>query len=434
MTRRLSSLYFLQFGIWGCYLVSMGQFLGGAGLGDMIPWFYAMAGFAALVMPLLAGYIADRHTGPVRLLAVCHALSATAMAGLFAYALGHPRPDGAATLALFGAATAFYTPTMPLCNATALAALRRSGADTTKLFPRTRLWGTVGFVAMMWMVNTVWIVPGEGIGICFGGDSTHAMDRMQYTCWQLGAAAILGFVTAAYALLMPHQRPAATYDSPISLRTMLKILRKGNLGMFFLFAMLIGVAQQINNGYATPYITHYRALEGFVGTFGADNATLLMSLSQISEVLWMLCVGAVMARAGVKVTMLMAMTAWSLNFLCFALGDPGSGLWVLAGGMIVYGVAFDFNTVAASLFVEREVPEGSKATAQCLLVMMGRGVGASAGMFAAGAVVNCFCRWTVAPGGRYLMGDWLPVWLIFAAYCAVVAVAFAVFFRSSPAK
>lgn len=434
MNRRLSLLFFLQFGIWGCYLASLGQYLGSAGLGPLIPWFYAIGGFSALFMPPAAGYVADRHTGPVRLLGACHLLSALAMAATFGYALSASAPHGGILLALFAAATIFYTPTLPLCNASALAVLRSQGADVVKVFPRVRMWGTVGFVAAMWLVNTVWIAPGAGAGLTLDGASPHAMERMQYTCWQLGASALLGLAAAAWTLALPAVRPRRDVAAPVDFRVMARLLRRGPLGTFFIFAMLIGVAQQVNNGYATPFITHFRAVADYVATFGANNATLLTSLSQISEALWMLCVGAVLARVGLKITMFTAMAAWALNFLCFALGNPGSGVWLLAGGMIVYGIAFDFNTIAASIFVEREVAEGSKTSAQCLLTMMSRGVGSSLGMLAAGAVVNSFCSWHSEDGARYLTGDWASVWLIFAGYCAVVALAFAVFFRSRPVK
>lgn len=430
MKNRLSVLFFLQFAVWGTYLVSLGQYLGAAGMGSHIQWFYAVGGFAALFMPALAGAVADRYVSPQRLLALCHLIAATAMLGAFAYGLASaPTPDFAVMLTLFTLSVAFYIPTLSLANSASFALLAREKIDTVKAFPRIRVWGTVGFVVMMWVVNSVWIVPGEGIGITFSDTHPHAMQRMQYTVMQLGACGVVGLLTFVYALTLPSVASAGR-RSPGGVFGSLRLLADRRLLPFFLFSMLIGVALQINNGYVAPYLTHFRGLPEYASTFGANNATMLSSLSQISEALWILPVGFILARAGIKLTVLTAMLAWVVNFLCFALGDTGSGLWLIVTAMIVYGVAFNFFNVAGALFVDRTAPEGRKSAAQGLLMMMTKGVGASAGMLAAGAVVNHFCRWTVVDGQRYLTGDWTSVWLVFTAYCLVTAICFALFFRT----
>ena len=196
------------------------------------------------------------------------------------------------------------------------------------------------------------------------------------------------------------------------------------------FSMLIGVALQINNGYVAPFLTHFRGMPEFAATFGASNATLLSSLSQISEALWILPVGCVLARVGIKRTVSIAMFAWVVNFALFAMGDTGRGVWLIIGAMLVYGVAFDFFNVAGALFIDRQAPASDRNAAQGLLLMMTKGVGASVGMITAGAVVNRFCSWEMtAEGHRYFMGDWSTVWWIFTGYCLLVAVAFMLLFR-----
>ena len=41
---RLSVMNFLEFAVWGAYLTSMGNYLGKAGMGAEISWFYAIQG------------------------------------------------------------------------------------------------------------------------------------------------------------------------------------------------------------------------------------------------------------------------------------------------------------------------------------------------------------------------------------------------------
>ena len=49
MKIRLVGMSFLQFAVWGAYLISMGTYLFSAGMGDKIGYFYAMQGVVALI-------------------------------------------------------------------------------------------------------------------------------------------------------------------------------------------------------------------------------------------------------------------------------------------------------------------------------------------------------------------------------------------------
>lgn len=435
MKARLSVLFFLQFAVWGSYLVSLGQYLGSAGLGASIQWFYAAGGFAALFMPALMGAVADRYIPAQRLLGLLHLLSAVFMGATWIYGYLHPRPDFSILFSLFAASTVFFIPTVALCNSVSFAALKGRGLSPVKAFPMIRVWGTVGFVAMMWVVNSVYILYDGTVGITLSENSPEAMMRMQYTVWQLFVAAITGVITALYTLTLPHI--PVSHDAPrkgIPIISSLRLLGNRSMIVFFIFAMLIGVALQINNGYTAPFLTHFRGIQEFAATFGASNATLLSSLSQVSEALWILPVGCILCRIGIKKTIFLSIIAWVVNFVCFAYGNTGSGLWLIITAMIIYGVAFNFFNVAGALYIDTVAPESDKSAAQGLLVMMTKGVGASAGMLAAGAIVNSLCHWQVIEGHRYFMGDWKTAWIIFAAYCCMVAVLFVVFFKDREKK
>ena len=50
---KLTVLNFLEFAVWGAYLISMGGYLAKVGLGANIGLFYSVQGFVSLIIPLL---------------------------------------------------------------------------------------------------------------------------------------------------------------------------------------------------------------------------------------------------------------------------------------------------------------------------------------------------------------------------------------------
>lgn len=200
------------------------------------------------------------------------------------------------------------------------------------------------------------------------------------------------------------------------------------MALFFVFSALLGMCLQVTNGYATPFITSFKgAADAAVATsFAANNATLLSSISQISEALCILMIPFFLKRYGIKVVMLMSMFAWVFRFGFFGIGNPAMpGVLFFILSCIVYGVAFDFFNVSGGIFVDQECEPSIKASAQGLFMMMTNGVGATIGTLVAGEIVNHYCQWQ----GDYLQGDWQTCWFIFATFALVVGVAFAVLFK-----
>ena len=148
-----------------------------------------------------------------------------------------------------------------------------------------------------------------------------------------------------------------------------------------------------------------------------------MSISQISETLFILAIPFFLKRFGIKKVMLISMFAWVLRFALFSYGNPADGLWMIILSCIVYGMAFDFFNISGSLFVETTTDSSIRSSAQGLFMMMTNGVGAFLGSKVSGYVIDKY--FTNAGGGR----DWHEIWLSFAAYALVVAILFALFFR-----
>ena len=430
---RLIVMNFLQFAVWGAYLTSMGNYLGPAGMGTKIAWFYAIQGIVSIFMPTLMGIIADKFIQPQKLLGICHLVAGSMMLGLAYLGSTSPTPNPALFIAIYTVSVAFYMPTLALSNTAAFTILKNHGLDTVTHFPPIRVFGTVGFIATMWFVNCACLTDGS-----FGFTLAREAGKFQYTYMQFGVSGVLGILLFLYCFTLPAC-PLVKCETRRSFSQMLgldafRLFREKRMALFFIFSMLLGMSLQVTNGYAGPFITHFIAQPEYADSFAANNATLLVSLSQIAEALCILLIPFFLRRFGIKKVMLIAMVAWVLRFGFFGMGDPAfPGVILFILSCIVYGVAFDFFNVSGGLFVDNEVAPELRASGQGLFMLMTNGLGATIGTLSAGAIVDHFCQWTDVTvngeTGLYLIGDWSSAWYIFAGFALVVAVLFALLFR-----
>ena len=436
MRGRLSLLYFLQFAVWGCYLTSLGQFLGAGGLGRDIAWFYAAIGLVSLVTPALFGYIADRYIQPSRLLGICHITAAAVMLSAWVYALNNPQLDFGIFFPLYLLFLAFYMPTMALANTTSFGIIKNAGYLPADKFPQIRIWGTIGFICAMWMVNSTYWVDGH-LGWTLSDSHPYAAFRFQYNSMQLFCTGCIGILTGFFVFSLPAVSDEKPADSKAA--NGFSIFRFKNfkefflshkrehryslssVGVFLIFIAFIGVCMQISNGFATPFISHFMGEPQYSDSFVAGNATMLFSLSQISEALIVLTVGKSLKKWGIGVVLAIGILAWSLRFFFFGVGNPDGGLVFLVLSMIVYGVAFNFITIAGHLHMETVSPSKAKGLGQGLMMLMSNGIGATLGVFAAGGIINHWCRWEMVSSNsgasmRLFMGEWSIPWFIFASF------------------
>ncbi|MBR5530495.1 MAG: MFS transporter [Bacteroidaceae bacterium] len=405
---------FLQFAIWGAYLTSMGRYLASVGLAENIGWFYAVQGVVSIFMPGLMGIVADRFVPAQRLLGLCHLLAGGFMGAAAVYGMQSGADVQMAVLfTLYTLSVAFYMPTLALSNSVAFNALTQEGKDTVKDFPPIRIFGTIGFICTMWVVDLL---------------------GYQATSEQFLVSAALGIVLGLYAQTLPAC-PVNKGSEKKSLVEALgldafRLLSQRRMAVFFVFSMLLGVSLQITNGYANPFIGCFAEIPEYANTFGAQHANILISLSQVSETCCILLIPFFLKRFGIKRVMMIAMLAWVFRFGLFGVGNPGSGVWMFVLSMVVYGVAFDFFNISGALFVEQEVPSGIRSSAQGLFMIMTNGLGAMVGTLSAQAVVNHFVY--AVPAVEQLDG-WRTCWYIFAAYALVVLVLFTLVFRERKA-
>ncbi len=427
---RLIILSFLQFAVWGAYLTSMGNYLGSIGLGQQIGLFYAMQGFVSILMPAIMGIIADRWIPAQKLLGISHLIAAIFLGAAGYYGMQHSDSTDFTTLfTLYSLSVMFYMPTIALSNSVAYSALINNNFDTIKTFPPIRTFGTIGFIVAMLFVNFAGFENGS---FTLNFSNSQEFVSFQNTYAQFFVSAFLGIVLFAYSFTLPHcptnkSDEKQTLSDALGLKAF-ALFKDKKMAIFFVFSMLLGISLQITNGYANPFITSFKDIPQYADSWGANNANALISLSQVSETLCILLIPFCLKRFGIKKVMLMAMFSWFLRFGLFAVGDPGSGVWMFILSMIVYGVAFDFFNVSGSLFVDQETDANIRSSAQGVFMMMTNGFGSTIGMLVAGEIVNHYQIFSdIDPVTK--MNGWYSAWAIFAYYALAVAIMFMIVFK-----
>lgn len=402
---RLTVLSFLQFFVWGIWLISLGGYMfthlnpnGDEDFGSKVSNTYGTMGWASIFMPALLGILADKYIRAEIVLGISHIIGA---AGLY-YASTVTNETDMYWAIFF--VSCFYMPTIGLSNSVSYSLLSRNSTNLQKSFASIRVWGTVGFIIAEWAVDLLgWTTSSN----------------------QFYFAAVAGLLTGLYCFTLPAI-PVNRSKEKKSLATRLgldafKLFRTSMMAKFFLFAMFLGAALQITNMYGTPFLLDFGKDPTYADSFAVKHSMILISLSQISETLFILAIPFFLRRFGIKQVMLISLFAWVFRFGLFGLGDPGPGLWLLILSMIIYGMAFDFFNISGSLFVDREAKPEIRASAQGLFMLMTNGVGAVLGGLFAGKVVDYFTEGKVK--------DWPNIWFSFAVYALVIAIAFLFIFK-----
>lgn len=401
MTRvRLILMHFCQFFIWGAWLITFGAYaiktlhFSGAEVGAI----YGTLGLAAIFMPVVLGIIADQWVNAERVYGCCHLVGA----GMLLLAANVTDPNMMFWLMLLNSMA--YIPTIALANTVSYQILEREGFQLITAFPPIRVWGTIGFIVAMWLVS-----------LC----------GLELSSAQLWIAAVASAFLGIYSFTLPACKPAgakpnATWTTRLGLDAFV-LFKQPKIAIFMIFSMLLGVALQITNMFGDAFIHDFALRPEYVNTLAVRYPAVLISLSQMSETLFILTIPFMLRRFGIKAVMVMSMIAWVLRFGLFAFGNPTDGLWLLVLSMIFYGCAFDFFNISGSLFVDTEVSGNIRASAQGLFAIMTNGFGCYLGAVGSGWVVDHF----TTNGIR----DWHSIWLAFALYSLVVAVLFVPLFR-----
>jgi NHS family xanthosine MFS transporter len=400
---RLTILSFLQFFIWGAWLITIAAywFKTRQWSGEQFGAVFATMGTASIFMPSLMGIVADKWVNAEKLYGVLHLLGGAALC------LAPSINDPGQLVWVVQLAMIFYMPTLALSIAVSYSALKKEGLDVVKDYPAIRVWGTIGFIVAMWTVSLL---------------------GFEKSASQFYVAAGAAFVLGIYSFTLPACPPTAANTPSRSLVEVLglksfALLRNPKMLSFFLFALLLGAALQLTNAYGDVFLHDFDSNPVYKDTLAVRYPAIIMSISQMSETLFILAIPFFLRRFGIKQVMLFSMLAWVLRFGLLAFSNPAEGLWMIILSCIVYGMAFDFFNISGSLFVETQTQPSIRASAQGLFMMMTNGFGAVLGSRVSGYVIQYY--FTDAAGNK----DWHGIWLAFAAYALVIAVLFVFIFK-----
>ncbi len=394
---------FLQFFVWGAWLITIGVYWfetkawSGAAFGSV----FSTLALSSIIMPALTGILADRFINAEKLYGLLHIGYGIVL--FFLPSITNPE-DFYWVMFL---AMLFYMPTISLSNSIGYTILKNENYDVVKTFPPIRVWGTIGFIAAMWMTNLTGS-KDNGNQFIIGGI----------------AAIILGI----YSFTLPKCPPQRSISQDASLLEQLglnafKLFSNIKMALFFIFSLFLGAALQLTNMYGDAFLSGFKFMNEYKDSFVVKYSTIIMSISQISETLFILAIPFFLRKFGIKQVMLFSMLAWVLRFGLFAFGAPvGFGLILIILSNIVYGMAFDFFNISGSLFVETTTDSSIRSSAQGLFMMMTNGIGAFLGSTVSGIVIDTYFM----IGGNK---DWHSIWLCFATYALVIALLFAIFFR-----
>jgi NHS family xanthosine MFS transporter len=401
---RLTIMSFLQFFIWGSWLITIANYwFGTMGWGPTeFGAVFLTLGIASLFMPTITGIIADRWINAERVFAVSHIIAGVAVAS-FPFI-----KDPQTFFWIMLLAMSFYMPTIALTNTVAYNALNKAKLDVVKTFPPIRVWGTIGFIVAMWFINLT---------------GNKASENMFYI------SAIASLILGIYSFTLPKCPPQQKEVGKSSFVKLFgleafKLFANYKMAIFFIFSMLLGASLQLTNMYGDRFLDHFKDIPQFANSAVVKYSTIIMSISQMSETLFILTIPFFLKRFGIKKVMIFSLFAWVLRFGLFGFGAPeGLGFVFIIISMIVYGMAFDFFNISGSLFIETETDNKMRGSAQGLFMMMTNGFGTMIGALGSGIIIEKFY---VLPDGAW---DWHNIWLAFAGYALVVAILFMILFK-----
>ncbi|MDB5030270.1 nucleoside permease [Mucilaginibacter sp.] len=400
---RLILMNFMQFFIWGSWLITIGAywFQNKGWSGAQFGAIFSTMGISAIFMPTITGIIVDKFINAEKLYGIMHILGALV---LFSIPLV-TNPTTFFWVILLN--MIFYMPTLSLSITVAYSALKTDGKDVVKDYPPIRIWGTIGFIAALWAVSL-----------------THN----ETSANQFYIASAVALILGIYSFTLPKCPPLLTMVDNKSIVNLLglnafALFKTPKFAIFFAFSMLLGAALQLTNAYGDTFIHDFKNVPAYQGLIAVKYPAIIMSISQVSETLFILAIPFFLRKFGIKYVMLFSMLAWVLRFGLFAFSDPADGLWMIVMSCIVYGMAFDFFNISGSLFIETQTTPEIRGSAQGLFMMMVNGFGAFFGSLISGLIIQSF--FTYADQSK----NWHGIWLSFAGYALVIAIIFPFVFR-----
>ena len=261
---------------------------------------------------------------------------------------------------VFLAYWSFIAPTNGLSSSLAM----RNLDDPSREYGAVRLWGTIGWMAVGWLVSAVMLAAPIR--------STAGMHEA------FTIAAGLSFVMAVYCVFLPHTPPLATAAvGRANLRQGLEVLRQPDVRVYLITAFGVYLT--------TPLV--YQAMPGYLAARGLPRPWIstAMSLGQVPEVAALATLPWLLGRVGYKWTIAVGVSAWLARFATLASNPP---LWLAVGGGVLHGVGYGCFTIGGQVFLDSRAPRTHRASVQAVFLVLTTGLGSLLGSLLAGEWVG----------------------------------------------
>ena len=406
---RLGAMMFLQFFIWGAWYVTIGNYMAAQGMADLAHWPYTVNPIAAIIAPFFLGLVADRFFAAEKVLGILHILG-----GLIMFAVPQATGTPGLFILLLLLYNLCYMPTLGLANSLAFHNIE----NQERQFPVIRVFGTIG-----------WIVAGLFIGFVLGQFSGEELpDR---TALPLFTTAIVSLALGAYSFTLPHTPPpaagqAVTVQSIVGVDA-LRMLGSRSFYIFIGCAFLICIPLAAYFSYAPIFVANAVYDQGVSNAVVnvLPNPSSLMSIGQMSETIFMLLMPLFFMRFGVKWMLAIGMAAWILRYALFAFGAPDAVFWMVAVGVLLHGICYDFFFVTGHIYVDKKSTPAVRGQAQGFLVLVTYGLGMFLGAQIAGALFNRF----LGDASVLTLERWQDFWLVPTGFALLVLVLFMMTFK-----
>lgn len=321
-------------------------------------WIFATYPIAAIVTSLGAGALVDRRMASQHYLALCAGISTIFLLAMAFGWLG-------TSIAIFALMMVYWLITAPTYGIAASIALRNLRNPQTE-FGRIRLWGTIGWMLVGWLVSfsIAWFSRGR----------THSGAFEAF--W---IASALSAVFAVFSLFLPHTPPLATRPGAKSLAGAMQLIRTPAVGVYLITAFMVALT--------TPFV--FQAMPPYLESLGLSRAwtPTVLTAGQVPEIIALAVMPFFMRRFGYKVTLGLGLLAWLVRFGTLSLSPP---LWIALGGIPLHGIGIACFTVGGQVFLDSRAADDRRASAQALNTTVTSGLGALLGSLLSGELQTRF--------------------------------------------
>jgi nucleoside transporter len=346
----LAGMMFLQYAVWGLWLLPLPQYLGAApsagGLGFTVGqtgWILALGGAFGAVTAPFAGQIADRYLNAEKTLGLL-----LFVGGFVNFGLAYTH-DYMQFLMLSIVYSILYMPTLPLTNSVSFQNL----TDPAKEFPPIRMFGTVGWAVAAGVFPWIWL------------GTSDTVENTRRIADALKTSGVVSILYALYCFFLLPKTPPKPSAEPLAFAKALRLFKHPGFAVVALIALPIAMIHMAFFFRFFPFLTGPVQIP-------TKYAGLVTSIGQYSEMFFLAILGVLLKRLGFKTVLAIGIFGYALRFAIFSMIQPW---WLISAAQTLHGLCYAFFYATAYIYVEKVAPPDIRHSAQTLFGFLILGVG-----------------------------------------------------------